>query len=121
MAQAWNWLWLTVAFVSELAALAALGHWGWVAGSGAARLLLAIGVPAVAGVLWGVFAAPTAPVQIAAVTLLVKLLVYGSAVAALVATGHPTSALVLAAAAAGGSLLSTPPVTAPSLSAPVAG
>ena len=121
MAQMWNWFWLTVAFASEVAALAALGHWGWVAGSGATRLLLAVAAPAVAGVLWGVFAAPTAPVQIAAVALLVKLLVYGSAVAALVATGHPRLALVLAAAAAAGSLLSTPPAPAPSLSAPVAG
>ena len=121
MAHAWNWVWLTVAFASELAALAALGHWGWVAGSGAARLLLAIGVPAVAGVLWGVFAAPTAPVQIAAVTLLVKLLVYGSAVGALAATGHPRLALLHAAAAVAGSLLSSLPATAPALSAPAAG
>ena len=121
MVQAWNWLWLTVAFASELAALAALGHWGWMAGSGGARLLLAVAAPAVAGLLWGVFAAPTAPVQIAAVSLLVKLLVYGSAVAALVATGHPRLAVLLAAAAAAGSLLSTPPAVAPALSAPVAG
>ena len=68
MAQTWNWLWLTVAFASELAALAALGHWGWVTGAGAARVLLAVGAPAVAAVLWGVFAAPTAPVQIVAVS-----------------------------------------------------
>jgi hypothetical protein len=100
-----------VAFASELAALAALGHWGWMVGSGAVRLLLAVAVPAAAGVLWGVFAAPTAPVQILALTLAVKLLVYGSAVGALVATGHPRLALLLAAAAAGGSLLSTPPTT----------
>jgi Protein of unknown function (DUF2568) len=116
MADAWNWMWLTVAFASELAALAALGHWGWVTGSGAVRLLLAIGAPAVAGVLWGVFAAPTAPVQVLAVTVLVKVLVFGSAVAALAATGHPRLALVLAAAAAASALLSTPPVTAPAVS-----
>ena len=46
MVQAWNWLWLTVAFASELSALAALGHWGWMAGSGGARLLLAVAAPA---------------------------------------------------------------------------
>jgi hypothetical protein len=107
-----------VAFAAELAALAALAHWGWVTGSGAGRLLLAVGVPAVAGVLWGVFAAPTAPVQILAVTVLVKVLVFGSAVAALAATGHPRLALVLGAAAAASALLSTPPAP---VSAPVAG
>jgi hypothetical protein len=56
-----------------------------------------------------VFAAPTAPVQILAVTVLVKVLVFGSAAAALAATGHPRLAVVLAAAAAAGSLLSSPP------------
>jgi hypothetical protein len=117
MGQTWNWLWLTTAFASELAALAALAHWGWMSGSGAGRMLLAVGLPAVAGVLWGVFAAPSAPVQVLAFTVLVKVLVYGSAVAALVATGHPRLALLLAAAGAAGSLLSTPPITP----APVAG
>jgi hypothetical protein len=53
--------------------------------------------------------------------ILVKVLVYGSAVAALVATGHPRLALVLAAAAAAGSLLSTAPVAAQVVSAPVSG
>jgi hypothetical protein len=117
MASTWNWLWLTVAFVSELAALAALGHWGWVTGSGAVRLLLAIGTPAVAAVLWGVFAAPAAPVQVVVLATLVKVLVFGSAAAALAATGHPRLALVLGAAAAASALLSTPPV----MTAPVTG
>ena len=59
MAQIWNWTWLTVAFLSELAALAALALWGWSAGaSTGTKLLLAVAAPAVAGVLWGVFAAP---------------------------------------------------------------
>ena len=65
MAQAWNWLWLTAAFVSELAALAALAAfavWGWSAGGSTGwRLVLAVAAPAVAGLLWGVFAAPRAP------------------------------------------------------------
>ena len=119
MGQTWNWLWLTVAFVSELAALSALAHWGWVSGSGAGRMLLAVGAPALAGVLWGLFAAPSAPIQVFALAVLVKVLVYSSAVAALVATGHPRLALVLAAAGAAGSLLSTPPAPAPSVSAAV--
>ena len=32
MSQAWNWLWLALAFAAELAALGALGYWGFVQG-----------------------------------------------------------------------------------------
>jgi hypothetical protein len=110
MGQAWNWLWLTVAFFAELAALAALAVWGWsTGGSTGWRLALAVAAPAVAGVLWGVFAAPRAPVQVPALTVVVKLVVFGAAVLALVATGHPWWAAVLAAAALLSSVLSTPP------------
>ena len=113
MTQVWNWTWLTVAFLAELAALAALAVWGWsFPDSTAARLGLAVVVPAVAGVLWGVFAAPRAPVQVLALTLLVKLVVSGGAVLALFATGHPRMAIALAAAALLSSLLSTPPAGA---------
>ena len=110
MAQIWNWTWLTVAVLAELAALAALAFWGWSAGgSTAVRLLLAVAVPAVAGVLWGVFAAPRAPVQVLALSVLVKVVVFGAAVLALLATGHPWAAAVLGAAALLSALLSTPP------------
>jgi hypothetical protein len=113
MAQAWNWLWLTVAFLAELAALAALAVWGWSAGGSTVwRLALAVAVPAVAGVLWGVFAAPRAPVQVFALTVLVKLVVFGGAVLALFVTGHPWLAVALAAAALLSSVLSTPPAVA---------
>jgi hypothetical protein len=113
MAQVWNWTWLAVAFLAELAALAALAVWGWsVPDSTVWRLLLAVAVPAVAGVLWGVFAAPRAPVQVRALTLLVKVVVFGGAVLALVATGHPRLAIALAAAAVLSSVLSTPPAPA---------
>jgi hypothetical protein len=114
MAQIWNWTWLTVAFLAELAALAALAIWGWsAAASTGTKLLLAVAAPAVAGVLWGVFAAPRAPVQVLVLTLLVKVVVFGAAVLALVATGHPWWAAVLAAAALLSSVLSTPPGEVP--------
>jgi hypothetical protein len=110
MAQGWNGLWLTVAFLAELAALAALAVWGWSAVDPTGwRLVLAAGAPAVAGVLWGVFAAPRAPVQVPALTLLVKVLVFGAAVLALFATDHRRLAITLAAAALLSSKLSTPP------------
>ena len=95
MARVWNWTWLTVAFLAELAALAALAVWGWSLGNSTGwRVVLAVAAPAVAAVLWGVFAAPRAPVRVAALTLLVKL------------------AVALAAAALLSSLLSTPPAPA---------
>jgi hypothetical protein len=110
MTQAWNWLWLTLAFAAELAALAALGHWGFVqGGSTATKVALGVGTPVVAAVLWGLFAAPQAVVRIAVLALLVKLLVFGSAVLALIATGHPRLAVALAVVALLSSVLSTPP------------
>jgi hypothetical protein len=110
MAQAWNGLWLTLAFVAELAALAALAVWGWSAGGSTAwQLVLAVAAPSVAAVFWGVFAAPRAPVRIPALSLLVKLIVFGAGTLALLATGHPWLAVALAAAALLSSLLSTHP------------
>jgi hypothetical protein len=110
VAQVWNWFWLTVAFLAELAALVALAAWGWSsADSTGLRVALAVAAPAVAAVLWAVFAAPRAPVRVPALTVLVKVAVFGAAVLALVATGHPVLAILLAAAALLSSLLSTPP------------
>ncbi len=110
MAQTANWFWLTLAFAAELAALVALGHWGFAGGgSPVSRVLLGIGTPVVAAVLWGLFAAPQAPVQVAVLGLGVKLLVFGSAVLALVATGHPRVAVALAVVALLSAALSTPP------------
>jgi hypothetical protein len=110
MARLWNWTWLTLAFVAELAALAALGHWGFVSGgSTAVRLLLGLGLPLLAAVLWGVFAAPRAPVHSAVISLAVTVLVFGSGVLALLATGHPWLAATLAVVALLSSVLATPP------------
>ena len=110
MGQIWNWAWLTVAFLAELAALVALATWGWsVGGSTASRLLLAVAAAGGAAVLWGVFAAPQAPVQVAALTVAIKIVVFGAAVLALVGTGHPRLAVALGAAALLSFLLSPPP------------
>src|SRR5215213_4255935 len=110
MAQAWNWTWLTVAFLAELAALAALAAWGWsLGGSTATRVLLAVAAAGGAAVLWGVFAAPQAPVHVLALSVAVTIVVFGGAVLALVAIGRPGLAVALGAAALLSSLLSTPP------------
>jgi hypothetical protein len=110
MRHVWNWFWLAVAFLAELAALAALAVWGWSAVDATGwRVVLAVAAPAGAAVLWGVFAAPRAPVRVPVLAVLVKILVFGTAVLALFATGHPVLAIALAAAALLSSLLSTPP------------
>jgi hypothetical protein len=108
--QLWDGIWLTVAFVTELAAVAALGYWGFALdGTQALRWAAGIGLPLVAAVLWGVFAAPRAPVQVLAITLLVKAVVFGGAVLALFRTGHPRLALALGVLAVLGSVLSPSP------------
>ena len=115
MAQVWNWTWLTVAFLAELGALVAFAVWGWAVGDPTGwRIVLAVAVaaPTVAAALWGLCAAPRAPVRVPALALLVKLVVLGGAVVALLATGHPWWAAVLAVAALLSSLLSTPPTPA---------
>jgi Protein of unknown function (DUF2568) len=114
MAQVWNGIWLTVAFLAELAALGSLAAWGWSAGgSTATRLLLAVGVPAVVAVLWGLFAAPRSVVDVVVVAVFVKIVVFGGAAVALLAIGRPGLAVGLAAAALLSSLLSTPPGAPP--------
>ncbi|MFI8910470.1 YrdB family protein [Streptomyces sp. NPDC053513] len=90
-----------LAFLLELAALAVLARWGWESAENAAlRLLLAVAAPAVAAVVWGLFAAPRAriPVPLPGV-LLVKALVFGAAAAALQALDRPVWALSFAAVA----------------------
>ncbi len=99
MRQAFHWANLTLAFVLELCALAALCYWGFSVGGGpVAKAVLGIGAPVCAAVLWGLFAAPRAPVSLPLLGQGTKLLVFGSATLALYATGHPILALVFAIA-----------------------
>jgi hypothetical protein len=80
---------LALRFVLELCALAALGYWGWQAGgSTAPSVALAVAAPLAAAVLWGCFVAPKRRFEVSeAVKLGVELLVFGAAVAGLVAAG----------------------------------
>ncbi len=78
---------LAVRFILELAALAALAYWGWTQHTGILRYLLAVGLPLLGAVLWGVFAVPgdrsrsgDAPVPVPGILrLLLELLLFGSA------------------------------------------
>lgn len=108
--------WSAVAFLSELAALAALAFWGATVPHGLVlRLLAGAGLPLAAALLWGLLAAPRAPIRRTPLVVGTKVLVYGAAALALVATGHPVLAAALALAGLFGSVLGRPP---PSVSPP---
>jgi len=90
----WKWGNLLVAFLVELVALGIFAWWGWeVDGRTPVRLLLAIGLPVVTAVVWGLFAAPTAKRGTPVVRTIVKVLVFGLAGAALWSLGHPVLAV----------------------------
>lgn len=88
-----------LAFVLELAALACLSWWGFHAGDGdlARQLLPAVGIPALAIALWGLFAAPRARIRLPrAGVLAVKAVVLGGGAFGLYRVGHPAAAVTLA-------------------------
>lgn len=72
-----------VAFAVELAVVVLLAVAGFTADAPApVRVLLGVGLPLVAVVLWGLFAAPRARVESPPLRLLVKVVVLGAGVAA---------------------------------------
>lgn len=72
-----------VAFFVELGVFALLAWAGWRASPDRLlKILLGVGVPVLAAVLWGLFAAPFAVFQSEPLRLLTKLLVLGSGSAA---------------------------------------
>jgi hypothetical protein len=88
---------VTLRFVLELCALGALGYWGFTTGPGTlGKVVLGLGAPILAAVLWGVFVAPKAvrPLHDPA-KLLVELVVFGGAAAGLFAAGQPLWASAL--------------------------
>ncbi|MGW6061846.1 YrdB family protein [Streptomyces sp. NPDC055189] len=87
-----------LAFLLELAALGFLSWWGFGAGhEGALRLLLGVGTPLLAIVLWALFAAPRARLRPRLpFVLVVKALVLGGGAAALYAVGHSVAAGIVA-------------------------
>jgi hypothetical protein len=89
---------LALRFLLELCAFTALGYWGFQTGSSLLwRIVLGLGAPLLAIVLWGMFVAPKAAVQVPpAVKLLIELGVFAAAVAALAAARQPSLALLLA-------------------------
>ncbi|WP_145905087.1 YrdB family protein [Kitasatospora viridis] len=88
-----------LAFLLELAALGALSWWGWAVGPNlAVRLLLTLGAPLLAAVLWGRYAAPRATVKLPlAGVLVVKAVVFLAASAALWAVAGAVAGTVFGA------------------------
>ncbi len=93
---------LAAHFLLELCALGAVGYWGFaVGGNPVAKLALGLGAPLLAATVWGLFVAPKAAFPLdMPLRLVPEALVFGSAVAALFATGHPLPAVCLAVLAA---------------------
>jgi hypothetical protein len=89
---------LLLAFLLELGVLVALGYWGFSTGSSTlAKIGLGIGVPVLAIIIWGMFGAPRSDWQLQGIWyILLQIVFFGSAVAALYATGQRTLALLFA-------------------------
>ena len=98
---------LAVRLLLEIAALVALGYWGFEQHSGIWRFLFGLGLPLLAAVAWGTLAVPgdgsrsgKAPVPVSgAVRLLLELSFFGSAALALYDAAQPFLALILAGVA----------------------
>jgi hypothetical protein len=89
---------LTVRFLIELCALAALCYWGFASGDGTlADLALGFGAPALAILAWGAFVAPKRMVTTAPLALRVaaEVAVIGAAAVGLYAAGSHTLGIVL--------------------------
>jgi hypothetical protein len=84
------WANAALAFLLELAALGVLAWGGWrLGGDGALRGVLAVALPALAALLWGLFAAPHATVASTPGRLVVQVLVFGGAASVLAWAASP--------------------------------
>lgn len=82
---------LTLAFVLELCALAALAYWGFETGRGwTTKAILGIGAPLLFAVVWGLLLAPKASLSVpVGVRLSIEFIAWALAAGALVAAGRP--------------------------------
>jgi hypothetical protein len=81
---------LALAFLLELAMLAAFGYWGFQTGDGTlTKIVLGIGVPIIVIILWGLFEAPRAYRPLPQPWhFILKVILFGGAVVALFAAGR---------------------------------
>jgi Protein of unknown function (DUF2568) len=88
-------------FLLELSALAAVAYWSWSEHGGVWRWLLVMAAPLAVALLWGNTIAPKAKRRVGDPwRLVVELLVFGSAVVALLDADQPVLAIVLGTAVA---------------------
>lgn len=88
---------LGLKFLLELAAFAAFAYCGAKVGSGVVSVVLAIAAPALAIVLWGLFAAPRSERRLAtSARIAFELSVFGLAFVALLVVGARVAAVTLA-------------------------
>jgi hypothetical protein len=97
---------LGLRFLLELAALAAVGYWGWQAGSGGARPVLSIAAVSTIVVIWALFISPQPTIELPdALRLGLELAVWTAAGAALYAsTGASLGITFLGVAVLSGAL-----------------
>lgn len=96
-----------LSFLVELCLLAAFAYWGAHTGQElAAKIGLGVGAPLLGAIFWGVFMSPRAPVPVHnPLHLIVKVVLFGLAVVALIVAGRSGLAWVLGAAFVINSLL----------------
>jgi len=90
-------------FFLEIAALFAMAFWGWTTFDGVAQIVVAIGLPATAAIVWAIFRVPNdpgpAPVVVpGAVRLAFEAVFFGGAVVFLYIAGQQLPAIVFGAA-----------------------
>ncbi len=87
-----------LAFLLELAMLAAFGYWGFYGEKSlVAKWLLGLGLPVLTAVAWGMFLAPRAAHRLGNISgNLLSLILFLSAAASLFYTGHPLLAIIFA-------------------------
>ena len=87
---------LALMFVLELCMLAALGYWGFTLDQGlAVRIAVGLGAPLLAAVIWGLWMAPKASMPLREpLHLILELIIFGMAIAALYAAQRPSLALM---------------------------
>ncbi|HET7856426.1 MAG TPA: YrdB family protein [Gaiellaceae bacterium] len=92
---------LAVRFAVEIAALVALGYWGFETADGVLGVALGVGAAFLAAVAWGTFVSPKASVKLPGpLRLAVELAIFAAAAIALAAAGQDGLAVAFAAVAA---------------------
>lgn len=98
-----------LAFLLEVAAIVALAWWGFTTGGNVlVNIVLGVGAPVAAMVVWGLFAAPRARFKVALpLVLLVKAVVFGAGALAFYGVGQTALAVVFAVVAVLNTALAT--------------